>query len=121
MRNRLAQCGLSVQEYTARSVLGARPGLSIAQLARRSLVTPQSMIEILTRLERRELLMREPDAHHARILRAHLTKRGRDLLRDADRAVAGIQEQILADVPPRERAVLIEGMRAVMNRLSGGL
>ena len=43
------------------------------------------------------------------------------LLRDADRAVAGIQEQILADVPQRERATVIEGMRAVMNRLSGGL
>ncbi len=121
MRTRLAECGLSVQEYTALSVLGARPGLSNAQLARRSLVTPQSMIEILTRLERRELVMREPDAHHARILRAYLTKRGRNLLRDSDRAVAGIQEQILADVPPRERAILVEGMRAVMNRLSGGL
>jgi DNA-binding MarR family transcriptional regulator len=79
------------------------------------------MIEILTRLERRELVVREPDAHHARILRAELTKRGRELLRDADRAVAGLQEQILADVPQRERAILVEGMRAVMNRLSGGL
>lgn len=119
MRTRLAQCGLSVQEYTALSVLGARPGLSNAQLARRSLVTPQSMIEILTRLERRELVVREPDARHARILRGHLTRRGRDLLRVADRAVAGIQERILADVPQRERAIVIEGMRAVMNRLSG--
>ena len=44
---------------------------------------------------------------------------GRDKLRVADRAVAGIQEQILADVPQRERAIVIEGMRAVMNRLSG--
>ena len=103
------------------SVLGARPGLSNAQLARRSLVTPQSMIEILSRLERRDLVIREPDPNHARILRGTLTKKGRDLLRDADRAVAGIQEQILADVPQRERATLIEGMRSVMNRLSGGL
>jgi DNA-binding MarR family transcriptional regulator len=121
MRTRLAQCGLSVQEYTALSVLGARPGLSNAQLARRSLVTPQSMIEILSRLERRELVVRHPDAKHARILRGHLTRRGRNLLRDADRAVAGIQEQILADVPQRDRAILIEGMRAVMNRLSAGV
>jgi DNA-binding MarR family transcriptional regulator len=121
MRTRLAQCGLSVQEYTALSVLGARPGLSNAQLARRALVTPQSMIEILSRLERRELVTREPDPHHARILRGHLTKRGRDLLRDADRAVAGIQEQILADVPQPARTTVIDGMRAVMNRLSGGV
>jgi DNA-binding MarR family transcriptional regulator len=121
MRTRLAQCGLSVQEYTALSVLGARPGLSNAQLARRALVTPQSMIEILSRLERRELVAREADPRHARILRGNLTKRGRALLRDADRAVAGIQEQILADVPQRERPILVEGMRAVMNRLSGGI
>ena len=119
MRTRLAQCGLSVQEYTALSVLGARPGLSNAQLARRALVTPQSMIEILTRLERRELVIRERDPRHARILRGHLTKKGRELLRAADRAVAGIQEQILADVPQRERAIVIDGMRTVMNRLSG--
>ena len=121
MRTRLAQCGLSVQEYTALSVLGARPGLSNAQLARRSLVTPQSMIEILSRLERRELVVREPDPHNARILRGTLTKKGRDLLREADRGVARLQEQILADVPQRERAMVIDGMRAVMNRLSGGL
>jgi DNA-binding MarR family transcriptional regulator len=121
MHTRLAQCGLSVQEYTALSVLGARPGLSNAQLARRALVTPQSMIEILSRLERRELVAREADPRHARILRGHLTRRGRALLRDADRAVAGIQEQILADVPQRERPILLEGMRAVMNRLSGGI
>src|SRR5438105_7712107 len=106
MRTRLAQCGLSVQEYTALSVLGARPGLSNAQLARRSLVTPQSMLEILTRLERRGLVMRERDARHARILRGSLTRSGHRLLRDADRAIAGLQEQILADVPQRERATV---------------
>jgi len=121
MSNRLAQCGLSVREYTALSVLDARPGLSNAQLARRSLVTPQSMIEILTRLVRRGLVTRKADARHARILRATLTRKGTDLLADADQAMAGIQEQILADVPRHERAIVIEGMRAVMNRLSGGL
>jgi DNA-binding MarR family transcriptional regulator len=121
MRTRLAQCGVSVQEYTALSVLAARPGLSNAQLARRSLVTPQSMIEILARLERRGLVLREPDPRRARILRGTLTKKGRRLLVDADRAVAGLQEQLLADVPQRDRAAVIEVMRSVMNRLSGGL
>jgi len=40
MRRRLTDHGLSVQQYTALSVLRSRPGLSNAQLARRSLVTP---------------------------------------------------------------------------------
>ncbi len=120
MRTRLAECGLSVQEYTAMSVLSARPGLSNAQLARRSLVTPQSMIEILSRLERRGLARREVDPRHARILRAQLTQKGHELLEVADPAVAAVQEQMLADVPERDREVVLEGMRSVMNRLSTG-
>jgi DNA-binding MarR family transcriptional regulator len=120
MRTRLAECGLSVQEYTALSVLSARPGLSNAQLARRSLVTPQSMIEILSKLERRGLVRREVDPKHARILRGMLTRKGHDLLEVADPAVAAVQEQMLADVPERDREVLLEGMRSAMNRLSIG-
>jgi DNA-binding MarR family transcriptional regulator len=120
MRNRLAQCGLSVQEYTALSVLSARPGLSNAQLARRSLVTPQSMIEILNKLEHRGLVQREVDPRHARILRGTVTAKGAEALAVADPAVAEIQEEILADLPDRERAVVLDGMRSAMNRLSGG-
>ena len=121
MRTRLAEIGLSVREYTAMSVLAARPGLSNAQLARRSLVTPQSMIEILGRLESRGLVAREVDPRHARILRTMLTAKGRELLEIADPAVAAVQEQMLADVPERDRKVVLEGMLSAMNRLSTGL
>lgn len=120
MRTRLAECGLSVQEYTALSVLSARPGLSNAQLARRSLVTPQSMIEILSKLERRGLVTREVDPRHARILRGKLTQKAHDLLAVADPAVAAVQEQMLADVPESDREIVLEGMRSAMNRLSIG-
>ncbi len=121
MRTRLAEIGLSVQEYTALSVLSARPGLSNAQLARRSLVTPQSMIEILARLESRGLLARQVDPRHARILRATLTAKGLELLKSADPAVAAVQEQMLADVPEGDRKVVLDGMLSAMNRLSTGL
>src|SRR5919206_377822 len=59
MRARLSQCELSVAEYTTLSVLAARPELSNAQLSRRALVTPQSMIEILGQLEERGLVRRK--------------------------------------------------------------
>src|SRR3954452_4416519 len=76
MRARLNECELSVAEYTTLSVLESRPELSNAQLARRALVTPQSMIEILGQLEERGLIRRPVDPHHARILRATLTPKG---------------------------------------------
>ena len=121
MRRRLSAQGLSVQQYTALSVLRARPGLSNAQLARRSLVTPQSMIEILSKLERRGLVRRDVDPTHARILRTELTPAGRELLTALDPAMASMQAQILADVPEADRVTLLAGMRSVMDRLSAGL
>ena len=54
MRLRLAEWDLSVPEFTALAVLKRRPGLSNAQLARRvRWVRPQSMNEILVKLEDR--------------------------------------------------------------------
>src|SRR3954462_12780026 len=79
----LAPHGLSLPEYTTLSVLRARPGPSNAQLARRSLITPQAMNEVLARLEGRGLVRREVDPAHARIRRARLTAAGETLLAGA--------------------------------------
>ena len=121
MRRRLADQRLSVQQYTALSVLRSRPGLSNAQLARRSLVTPQSMIEILSQLERRGLVRRDVDPSHGRILRTELTPAGHELLVAVDPAMASMQAQMLADVPEADRAILLAGMLSAMDRLSNGL
>lgn len=121
MRLRLADWDLSVQEYTSLSVLSARPGLSNAQLARRALVTPQSMIEILAKLERRGLVERAVDPDHARILRADLTPEGRALLTAADPEIQSIQEQMLTGVTAPQRRIVLEGMLSAMDKLSSGL
>jgi DNA-binding MarR family transcriptional regulator len=118
MRARLAQWSLSVQEYTTLSVLDARPGLSNAQLARRALVTPQSMIEILAKLERRGLVQREVDPDHGRILRAEVTPGGSDLLREADPRIQAIQDAMLESVPEAERVAAMRAMRGAMRNLS---
>jgi DNA-binding MarR family transcriptional regulator len=118
MRARLAQWSLSVQEYTTLSVLDARPGLSNAQLARRALVTPQSMIEILGKLERRGLVQREVDPDHGRILRAELTPAGIDLLREADPRIGAIQDAMLESVPEAERKAAMRAMHVAMRNLS---
>jgi DNA-binding MarR family transcriptional regulator len=118
MRGRLAALGLSVSEYTALSVLRARPGLSNAQLARRSLLAPQSMLEVIAKLEQRGFVKREVDPAHSRILRGALTERGRSVLSEADPAIEAIQEWLLADVPERNRPIVLDGMLSAMHKLS---
>ena len=66
IEERLAPHGLSVSQYTALSVLRNRPGLSNAQLARRTFVTPQAMNEVVASLEDAKLIKREVDPNHRR-------------------------------------------------------
>jgi DNA-binding MarR family transcriptional regulator len=120
MRLRLADWDLSVPEFTALAVLKRRPGLSNAQLARRSLVRPQSMNEILVKLEARGLLRREVDPDHARILRAALTPEGLEVLAAAEPAVNAIQDELFAEVPESQRQVMIDGLRSAMEKLRSG-
>lgn len=118
MRGRLAAWSLSVQEFTTLSVLGSRPGLSNAQLARRALVTPQSMIEILSKLEGRGLVQREVDPSHGRILRAELTPAGRKLIADAEPAIRNVQDEMLSGVSARERETALVALISAMESLS---
>jgi DNA-binding MarR family transcriptional regulator len=119
LRTRLSEWGLSVQEYTTMSILDARPELSNAQLARRALVTPQSMIEILSKLEDRELVARVVDPAHGRILRARLTPSGKSILRAADPTVKALQSHLLEGVSAADQERVREALRQAMERLSG--
>jgi DNA-binding MarR family transcriptional regulator len=118
MRARLSECELSVAEYTTLSVLAARPELSNAQLARRALVTPQSMIEILGQLEQRALVQRAVDPDHGRILRATLTPKGHEVLAIATPEVAALDEELFAGVPANQRRAARSAMQAAMENLS---
>jgi DNA-binding MarR family transcriptional regulator len=81
LQRRLAPHELSVPELTALSVLQRQPGLSIAQIARRSLVSPQAMGYVILALEQGGLVQRHADPLHGRMLRARLTPAGLGKLR----------------------------------------
>lgn len=120
LRSRLAGWELSVPEFTALSILKRRAGLSNAQLARRSLVTPQTMIEILAGLERRGLVLREVDPAHGRILRAELTDAGMRLISAAELRIEALQAEVLRDVSKEHRRIVLDVMFSMMQRLRSG-
>jgi len=112
LRRRLAAAvepaGLTLPAYTALSVLQAQNGLSNAQLARRSLVTPQSMSEVLMLLVERGYVRRLPDPGHGRVIRTELTEAGRHALEQCDRAVDAVELEMLGDVDPADASDLRE-------------
>src|SRR3712207_1658525 len=61
MEEVLRPLGVTLQQYTALSILERREGLSSAQLARRHFVTPQAMHQLVASMEHDGLIERRPD------------------------------------------------------------
>ncbi len=109
--------GLTTPQYAALSALGASPGLSGAELARRGFVTPQTMNAIIAGLEAAGLILRRPHPAHGRMLQAYLTEAGRDLLSRADREAEAVNRRMLAGLDQGERRQLLDALRSCVASL----
>ena len=113
--------GLTTPQYTTLSILRAPGVLSNARLARRALITPQSMSQILGALEEKGLIVRTPDPEHGRILQVKLSAAGREVLRACDRVVDDVEQRMLGPLRARERSGLKTSLTACVRALGGGL
>jgi DNA-binding MarR family transcriptional regulator len=120
INDRVKPYGLTTLQYTTLSILGARDGLSNAQLARRTYVTPQAMSEVIAALETKGLIRRKPHPSHRRIYPATLTARGREVLAICDRTVDELEREMLQDLSPEERASLSAGLMSAARSLNAG-
>jgi|SRR5665213_693164 len=110
--------GVTTTQYTALSVLRIRPGMSSAQLAVRSFITPQSAHQIVTELETRGYIERKPDSFNRRILRINLTDEGLVLLRSCDGAVDQLESQMFEGFHGREPLELQRSLNRCIRNLS---
>jgi DNA-binding MarR family transcriptional regulator len=120
INRRVKPYGLTTLQYTTLSVLGTREGLSNAQLARRSYMTPQSMNEVIDALEQKGLIERQPHPNHRRVYPAKLTRKGRRVLAACDREVDALEAQMLAGLGSRQVAALRTAVMSAVRALNAG-
>jgi DNA-binding MarR family transcriptional regulator len=113
----LAPLAVTTPEYTALSILGARDGLSSAELSRRVFVTPQAMNQIVLALEDRGMIRRKVSAHHGRVMTTSLTAKGKATLEACDRAALRIEEQLLESLPKSDAVTLGRVLSACVDAL----
>ena len=94
---------ITTMQYLALSVLNTHPGMSSAQLAVRSFVTPQSANQMVAALERGGFIVRQPDEINRRILRISLTDKGHKLLAEWDEVVDVFERAMLGDMSKPEQ------------------
>jgi len=103
----LREVGLTTAQYAALSALENSPGLSGADIARQSFVTPQTMNEIVSNLEQAGLIERRQHPQHGRVLQAYLTRTGEQRLRQAHRLVGAVEERMVAGLNRTEQKQLV--------------
>ncbi len=94
---------LTVPQYACLELLGQRPGLSNAELARGAFVTRQSMNGVLRGLQDRGLLTRPATAPRGRALPTQLTPAGRERLHGASTVVRAVERQMLTALSPADQ------------------
>jgi DNA-binding MarR family transcriptional regulator len=93
MVERLGALGLTPVQYMVLSLSSREGGLSSADLARRTQITPQSMNEVIAALHRKGLITRHEAPENRRILRVVLTKEGSRLLPECEREIDRLEAE----------------------------
>ncbi|GGY39464.1 MarR family winged helix-turn-helix transcriptional regulator [Pseudoduganella albidiflava] len=120
LRESLAPLGLTVTQYTALSVFRAQGSLSNAQLAERTMVSPQSANEMVKAMEAQGWIERRPDPSHGRIIQISLTIAGHAVMERCDAEVVKVEALMFAGLSDGERAALHGALRGAVRALSEG-
>jgi DNA-binding MarR family transcriptional regulator len=118
LRERLAPAGLSVPQYTALSVFRAHGALSNAQLATRTMISPQSANEMVKQMEAKGWIARTPDPAHGRIIQISLTPAGEAVLGECDAQVAEVERMMFSELDEAGRGALLGQLRGAVRALS---
>ena len=98
MEDALRGSGLTMAQANVLTELAYGQPRSNAELARLHSITPQSMVEILTSLERRGLISRSADPEGGRAMPAELTKEGHAEVLSVHLAMRQVEERLLSSV-----------------------
>jgi DNA-binding MarR family transcriptional regulator len=116
MDEALREIGLTTPQYSVLSFLEEYPGLSNADLARKSFVTPQTMNRIILILKNSGLVERSGHEHHGRVLKTALTELGTEKLRTAHRIVTGVENAVFARMDEGEKQALAGILEKIVGR-----
>jgi DNA-binding MarR family transcriptional regulator len=102
----LRPMGLTVPQYQALLVIADTPGISGAELARRCLVTPQTMTTVLGNLTVKGLIERRTVPGQGRAMETTITAAGKRLLGRADKKILEVEELLNAQLSKADQQSL---------------
>lgn len=94
MEKALASSSLTPPQFSVLTMIAAYPGASNADLARLSLLTPQTVSVIVANLEKSGDIVRRRHAQHGRIQHLDMTEAGQANLQQAKALVSAVEQEL---------------------------
>ena len=111
---------LTPSQFAALVHVNREPGVSCAELARRTNLTPQSMQTALQPLVRRALVERRPHPVHRRVVGLYPTTAAAAILEAAENAVQTADAALVARLGAEEGEILQRLLRRVLTTIRPG-
>ena len=118
MDEALKSTRLTTPGYAVLAQLELENGISNAELARRSFITPQSMHGIVSNLENRGLIKRKSSNSHGRILPLELTKEGQKIVSSAHEIIRVVETRMLSTINDEHKVQLESLLLECFNNLN---
>ncbi|MBO0807119.1 MAG: MarR family transcriptional regulator [Actinobacteria bacterium] len=113
----MSRHGVRVGQHIVLSVLWDQDGLTPGEIARRLGTATPTIVNTATRMEEAGLVVRKPDHADARLVRLHLTPRGRWVRVPVRDARAALERRATATLTPAEREHLQAALTKIIAQL----
>ncbi len=115
---RLAELhGLTQAEFRCLRLFGTDENLNNKQIAERMKLSPSRLTRIIDGLVKKEYINREIDSNDRRNMRVTLSRKGKQLVRQLNKAYIDIHNEILEDIDESQHEPLITAMDHLLSAL----
>ncbi len=108
IQSQLAEVGLYRGQPPILMLLYKNDGMSQKEMARALNLSPATMTVTLKRMEKAGLVLREMDEHDQRILRVHLSEKGREMCETGESRIGVVTAELLEGFTLEEQEQLNE-------------
>jgi len=106
MEKALAKLNITPPQFSVLTMIAAYEGISNADLARLSLLTPQTVSVIVTNLEKSGAITRHAHAVHGRIQQLHITATGQEMLALCKSCVKEVEKELNMSLSDEEAGIV---------------
>jgi DNA-binding MarR family transcriptional regulator len=100
-------------DFSVLSLITHNPGITSRQLCATLGILPPNLVGMVSALEKRELITRQPHPRDGRAMGLHLTAVGNKLMRDAEQTAAELEAEVGSRLSAAETRTLIRLLKKV--------